>query len=288
MKRSYSEEHTLVESVFDLLEIAFPGLRRTAKRAARLGGYWESVSTPFLHFESGRLVSHVGIIELPLVLMGRAERVGTLHAVATHPDCRRRGYFRQLMEEVIEYSANRYNTLILTTENPEYYEPFGFRVLEEHLLTANCASPGGVGDFRALNTEDPGDIALLNRLLDRREPVSEVVGVAAEKAVFCFNEGNKPLYYCGELDVMLSMEMDGSRLNLFDVVAPKLPSLEGIVERWPATVDQVNANFATDRFTTTTVATKRIFDHDGPSYFMARGPFAAEGEAFTMPRSART
>ena len=31
-----------------------------------------------------------------------------------------------------------------------------------------------------------------------------------------------------------------------------------------------------------------IFDHDGPTHLMARGPFATEGHQFSLPRSART
>jgi hypothetical protein len=68
----------------------FPGVRQTAKNAAALGASWESASTPFLCFEQGRAVSHVGVIELSLVLLGHIARVGAVHGVATHPDFRRR------------------------------------------------------------------------------------------------------------------------------------------------------------------------------------------------------
>jgi hypothetical protein len=33
------------------------------------------------------------------------------------------------MEELLQYTAGRYETLILTTEHPEYFEPFGFRFM---------------------------------------------------------------------------------------------------------------------------------------------------------------
>ena len=35
-------------------------------------------------------------------------------------------------------------------------------------------------------------------------------------------------------------------------------------------------------------ATPWVFDAGGPDYLMARGPFAAEGHPFTLPRSGRT
>jgi hypothetical protein len=131
-------------------------------------------------------------------------------------------------------------------------------------------------------------VALLGRLLGARDPVSRVVGVSSEKAVFCFNEGGKPLHYCRELDTLLCMEVGGRKLKLFDVVAPKLPRLGEILERMPRAIEKVEMNFAADRLAPNAEAVKRVFDHDGPSYLMARGAFDPEGEAFTLPRPART
>lgn len=287
MQCSFSDDPTLSERLFGLLETVFPGVRQAALNVRRLGASWESVSTPFLLFEDGQPVSHIGVIGLSLVLLGRIVTVGSVHAVATHPDYRRRGCYRRLMEEVLEYGTDHYGTLILTTGNPEYYEPFGFRVLREHLFTLGSHSPGGVDGLRLMNMQDAGDVALLNRLLERREPVSQVVGVINEKAIFCFNEGSRPLYYAEDLDTMVCMEMEGTTLKLFDVVAAELPSFDALLAMMPRRVDEVAVHFSMDRFTTEAVATPYVLDHGGPSYLMGRGPFAAEGEAFTLPRSAR-
>lgn len=288
MRCSFSEDPSMGEALFELLDIVFPGLRQGTLDLRRLGTSWESVSTPFVRFEDGRPVAHVGVIELPLVLLGRHVTVGSIHAVATHPRYRRRGYYRQLMQEVLHDCAGRYETFVLTTENPEYYEPFGFRVLQEHLFTRRCHSPGGAGSLRRMNLQDAGDIALLSRLVETREPISRVVGVTNAKAVFCFNEGHRPLYHAQDLDLMVCMRIDGARLELFDVVGPELPSLEMLLARMPQPVEEVTAYFATDRLAPDAIATPHVFDHDGPSFLMARGPFAAETEAFTLPRSGRT
>jgi predicted N-acetyltransferase YhbS len=328
MRRSFADDPTLSAALFDLLEAVFPGIGQSAEHARSLGAAWESVSTPFLAFEEGRPVSHVGIIELPLVLLGREVTAGSIHAVATHPKARRRGHYRRLMDEARSYAVSRYETLVLTTEHPEYFEPFGFRVIREHLFTLRCPSPGGGdrldpsgdggaramdhdglrrvddgwmrgmedggaraighGGLRSINTQDPKDVALLHRLLETREPVSRVVGVVREKAIFCFNEGRRPLHYVEDQDVMVCMERKGARLTLFDVVGPKLPALDALLARIPGPVEEVEFGFAADRFTRDAIATPQVFDHDGPSYLMAHGPFAAEAEAFTLPRSART
>jgi predicted N-acetyltransferase YhbS len=54
------------------------------------------------------------------------------------------------MEEVLDYCAYRYDTLILTTAQPEFYEPFGFRVVGEHIFIAKCDSAGSTDGFRLL------------------------------------------------------------------------------------------------------------------------------------------
>jgi hypothetical protein len=208
--------------------------------------------------------------------------------VATHPGYRRRGYYRQLMNEVIEHCAPRYETVILTTEHPEYFAPFGFRILQEHLCTVRCVAQSNVEGFRLLDTRDAGDIALLRRLLETRAPVSQVVGVVNEKAVFCFNEGSRPLHYAADLDVIVCMELEGARLKLFDIVGPHMPPLAAVRERIPQRLEEIAICFSPDRLGVEAESTPYLFDHDGPSYLMARGPFAAEGRPFTLPRSART
>jgi hypothetical protein len=223
-----------------------------------------------------------------LTLLGRSVAVGSIHAVATHPQFRRRGFYRELMEEVLQYSANRYETLILTTANPEYYEPFGFRPLQEHTFTLHRQAPGNAGGLRLLDLHDAVDVALMNRLLRTRTPVSQVVGVGDAAAVFHFNEARRPLHYVDDLDVMVCMEMDGGTLKLFDIVGPELPLLEALLARIPQPIEQVVAYFAPDRFAADATVTPYALDHDGPSYLMVRGPFAAEERPFTLPRSART
>jgi hypothetical protein len=246
------------------------------------------VSTPFLSIEDGRVVSHVGVIELELVLMGRRTTLGTVHGVATDPSLRRGGRYRKAMEALLAHCDTLYETLILTTEHPEYFEPFGFRRLAEHVFTAACTSPGGTDGFRMLDPADTGDVEILHRLLSNRAPVSDVVGVVNEKAVFCFNEARSPLPYCEDLDAVVVMDREGSRLSLHDVVAERIPPVSELLAQIARPIDEVVFCFTPDRFSAEAVPVPGLFEHDGPSHLMARGPFAPEGHAFCVPRSVRT
>jgi len=287
MNPSFSKDSSLSSRLFDLLDVVFPGVKRVAENARAMGASWESVSTPFICFEDQRAVSHVGVIELPLILLGQSVRVGSIHGVATHPDSRRKGYFRRSIEEALRYCDSRYETLILTTEHPEYFEPFGFRVMPEHMFRIGYDSRGRADGLRPIDTGNVSDIKLLHRLLETREPVSNIVGVESEKGVFCFNEGSRPLSYAPELDVMVCMEVEETRLKLFDIVGPKVPSLTALLERIPDRIEEVQINFSPDKLSVEAEPVARLFDHDGPSYLMARGPFDTK-YPFSLPRSART
>ena len=109
-----------------------------------------------------------------------------------------------------------------------------------------------------------------------------------EKAVFCFNEARKPLPYSEDLNAIVVMDRDGSRLTLHDVVAERIPPLAELLKHIARPIDEVVFCFTPDRFSAESVPVPGLFEHDGPSYLMVRGPFAAEGHAFSVPRSART
>ncbi len=154
-------------------------LPATAVRAEALGFAWAAVSTPFVRREGERVVGHVGLIELPLVVAGQTVRVGSIHAVCADPERRGRGLGAALMQDALAACARRYETVVLTTEIPQFYARFGFRAVREHafaraLSAASWRPPPGA---RRL-TEAPDDVRLLHRLLAGRAPVSDRLGSA--------------------------------------------------------------------------------------------------------------
>jgi predicted N-acetyltransferase YhbS len=285
-KRSFSEDTTLIDRLFELLEIAFPGISSLAASIQEIGVSWETASTPFVWIEGEKTIAHVGVLEIPLVVMGKLSTVGGIHAVCTHPEFRRRGHYRQIMTEVISYCDDRYQTLILTTSQPELYTPFGFRVVPEHAFTAKPTSTAKINKFRILDLQNSGDKELLHRLLEARRSVSQIVGVVQEKAAWCFYEATNPLYYAEDLDAIACLEVENNRLKLFDVVSPQVPNLAAIVESIDGQIDEVEIYFSPDRLQVVEYQTHpHIFE--GDSFLMVRGDFAAENQQFMLPRSAR-
>jgi predicted N-acetyltransferase YhbS len=286
-KRSFVEDASLSDRLFNLLDTVFPGigLSQRAALVRKLGAPWEGASTPFMHFEENLAIAHVGVLEIPLRIMGKNLTVGGIHGVCTRPEYRRKGYYRSLMQEALNYCTNRYQTLVLTTSQPELYEPFGFRVVGEHAFKTQPESAGYMDAFRRLNLSKTEDIQLLNRLLETRQPVSNIVGVFPEKALFCVNEVNEPLYYAADLDLIVSMEIKDTQLNLYDLVGKKICTLADILARIPQPIEAVTIYFSPDLLDTKVKAFPHMLD--GDSFLMVRGEFAAEAEKFMLPRSAR-
>ena len=280
--------------VFDLLETCFPGITGAERASLDLGHPWERVSTPFVSFTGEVAITHVGLLEIPLVLMGQTVRVGGIHAVGTRPAYRRRGYYRQVMTAVLEYCASRYSTLLLTTGQPALYEPFGFRVFHEHIFLRAWTAPAGRQGFRPFRSQDPQEVQLLDRLLGARTSVSQILGVVQDKAVFSFNARKFPLYYAADLEAFVACVLDGTRLHLCDIVATQVPPLETILARFPQRIEQVVTYFSPDRLGADFQAVPHLLldppgalGGEGADFLMVRGPFAAEAQPCMLPRTAR-
>ena len=283
-RRSYAADPTLSDRVFGLLETWFTGIAKPRRRAAELGSRWDDCSTPFVCEKDGQIISHVGLLEMSYVIHGERHQLGGVHGVCTLESERRQGHFRRIMEELLEYCDGRFETLELGTENPEYYEPFGFRVVPEHRFVAAVASPGGCKGFRPVDATREGDLERLDRLLDARTPVSNRVGVVDERDVFKFSQGTEGLHYSEALDCFAVFAIEGARLVLSDVVAQELPPLEALLSQLAPPIEEVEFHFSPDRFDV--AARPELFRFDA-DYYMVRGPFAAEGEAFMVPPPAR-
>jgi GNAT superfamily N-acetyltransferase len=283
-----------------LLGRVWPALPGAATRAGALGFPWAAVSTPFVRREGEHVVGHVGVIELPLVLAGRAVRVGSIHAVCTHPERRGRGLGAGLMKDALAACAERYETLVLTTEIPDFYARFGFRAVREHAFARAlpAAARQRAPAARRL-TGAPDDVALLHRLLACRAPVSERLGSLEAGTVFVvallLTWGDlSRVHYHATLDVVTVHEVRDRTLVFYDVVGAAVPPLDALVAAIGADVDRVVTFFAPDRlgggFEALPWDAGCAAAH-GDAWFaglMVRGPLPGEDEALMLPPLSRT
>jgi GNAT superfamily N-acetyltransferase len=283
-----------------LLGRVWPALPAGVARAEALGFAWAAVSTPFVRREGGRIVGHVGLIELPLVVAGQRRVVGAIHAVCTDPDRRGRGLGRALMAEALRAADARYDTVVLTTLIPEFYARFGFRAVCEHAFsrTLPAASAPRAEPGRAL-AETPDDARLLRRLLATRAPVSERLGsqeggtVLAVDLLLTWGDLSRAHYHPA-LDVVTIHEIRDRTLILYDVVGAAIPPLTTLAAAIGGDADHVVTYFAPDRLGEGFRAERwdvARAEAQGERWFaglMLRGPLAVEDDPFMLPPLSRT
>ncbi len=285
-QHNYRDDPTLLKRVFVLLDSAFPGLPNHARSLEYLGLHWDKISTPFLFIENDEVLSHVGILEVPMVIDGREIIVGGIHAVATHPGYRRRGLYRKVMTEAMAWCDERYDIQMLIAGVPKLYEQFGFKVIQESVFRGSVRqNRGTTGSPRQLDLGQADDTPLLLDLLNRRVPVSQKLGVVREQAVFLFTRAARPLGYFEELNAIICYDIKGTTLFLYDVVAEGIPTLQSIINHVGSTIEEVIVYFVPDRLKADLIPERHLLR--GDSYLMAKGlPFEGTGPLI-LPVSAR-
>lgn len=266
-----------------LLGSAFKTLPGKIDAARALGFDWDATTTPFVTTASDRIVSHVGVLDVPLRLDGRAVRVAGIHAVCTLPEHRRRGYYRRAMEQALAFVDPRWELAQLCTDEPFLYEPFGFRVVPTRAWEAD--RPRDARPRAALRRLDPlRDLESLVAALARRTPLSHryaamddgwLLGIDA-----VISSGDLSLLHpVPELEAFVAGRLDGERFTLCDVVASELPSWAALAPHLPGR-GPVALAFTPDRFPD---ANARLASGAAKGFYMVRGPFPLEGHDFTVP-----
>src|SRR5690242_9423558 len=108
-----------------LFDEAFPGLNSNIARCEHIGFKWPS--RPFVKEIEGKVVSHVGFLDYPVIINGKKHLMGALHAICTQKAHRNKGLASGLIQEAIKCAKVRCECVLLFTEIPEFYERLGFR-----------------------------------------------------------------------------------------------------------------------------------------------------------------
>ncbi|MHC5018937.1 MAG: GNAT family N-acetyltransferase [Planctomycetota bacterium] len=287
MQRSYADEPGLLARVTALLGTVFgEWLPAQLEAGTRRGLRWDACSTPFLVEEGGELIAHTGVLVVPAVLGGVRAKVAGVHAVAVHPEHRGRGLARRCIEAALRWCDARFDTVALAGAVP-LYERFGFRYLPEHRFVGPAPPPAARGRAFTLRECDPGDGELWPRLLEQREPLSDVCAIGPERDVFCFDAArSETVRYCEALDALFDLEASDGTLHLYDVVAPALPSLSDVVAAVGEPVERVACYFPPDKLAPGFVPEPwDLGPADDPDTWMVRGGWI--DAPFMWPRNAR-
>jgi predicted N-acetyltransferase YhbS len=245
----YPNDPALRAETLDLLGSIWKRLPSAVVRARASGVDWFEVSTPFLEYEAGRIVAHVGVLEIPVVLDGEAQTIAGVHAVCSHPEHRGRGHVRAAMERALAFVDARWGTAVLWANDPSIYGRFGFVAREESMFVGPVRG-GKARELRALMLDQPADVAFLREQLARRKPVSQRVAVREPGWLALLDLAlwtpGPSLAYLPDLDCIVVYAVRERFLDLYDVIAGEMPTLADIASRLGERVDTAIVYFSPD------------------------------------------
>lgn len=229
-RQDYFADHAAWRALVSLLEDTF-GI--DIGPLMELGGPDPS-SMPFGWFaEDGTLVANLSAFAMPIVVNGRHINAAGLQSGAVRPPWRGRGLYRDVTRKALDLcEAQGFEAIVLYTDKPALYGPYGFRTLPMHSFKGEAPKPDGAADARTLDPRNAADLALLQELLARREPVSDTLAVTSSPAMFLINTQLDPdvqLTLIERLSAVIAWKPDGDRLILLDVLASSIPSLSAIL-----------------------------------------------------------
>ncbi|PAX58464.1 hypothetical protein [Brunnivagina elsteri] len=106
-------------------------------------------------------------------------------------------------------------------------------------------------------------------MLETRVPVSNIIGVFSQKALFLVNECTLPLYYFPSLDALACLAIENNQLKLFDLVTSNLNfPLQALLEQIPKPIEEISIYFSPDCLQVDTQALAETFEGIHYSWFV--------------------
>ncbi|MCQ2005607.1 GNAT family N-acetyltransferase [Rhizobium sp. NRK18] len=209
---------------------------------------------PFGYFdEAGRCVANFSAFTIPLMINGRVVKAAGYQSGAVRPEFRGAGLYRDLMRRAFDWAAESGHEIgILLTDKPPLYEPYGFQSVPQHRFSGPMPETAfGRRAARPLDINNGKDIALLSKLLDNRQPVSQQFAPARQKEMFLLNchfDAGIRLTLIEELDCVAAWKVaDDGALQLLDLVCQNIPPVERIVGALNPDATRLEVFFPIDR-----------------------------------------
>lgn len=83
----------------------------------------------FIETKEGSVVSSIIRNKHAIIFNNRVLQASMIMGVAVHPDYRQKGYMKKMMDIIIDACEHSELLTFIQTENPQLYEPFGFRTI---------------------------------------------------------------------------------------------------------------------------------------------------------------
>ncbi|WP_426980927.1 GNAT family N-acetyltransferase [Bacillus pseudomycoides] len=277
-------EESKKEPLFQLFEEVFRIPVQTLQNF-EANGFWDTTYKPFSYLQEGQVIANVSMFSLPMFVNGERIYAAGIQSVMTHPEYRRKGLMKQLLCKVLQEIDTKYECAILFTEKPELYEPFGFRVVQEYLMTLSYENiPPRSSSLRKLNFYDEKDMELIKEIIENAQQLSMEFSTLNYRSSFYFNmydaKWNEKLYYSKKLDALIVFEVKNQVLKLFGIFAQIFPILDDICAEISEPFTEIEFYFYPDELGLEEVACKEF---QSETYLMIRGGKKIDFKGYKFP-----
>ncbi|GMR69072.1 GNAT family N-acetyltransferase [Bacillus sp. MN7755] len=238
------------EQLFPLFEEVFGITIQTLKDFSERG-YWDDTYKALSFLQEDKAIANVAAFSLPLIINGERINAAGIQSVMTHPNFRRQGLMTELMREMIEEIDKQCECSLLFTEKPELYTSFGFKVVQEYLMTIPYDKNNNNSLLRKLDYYIEEDRQLIHETIESSQRLSNNFSTLNFHPSFYLNmydsEWNEKLYYLEKLDALIVYEVDNEKLKLYGVFAPVIPVLDEICGEIAERFTEIEFYFSPDQ-----------------------------------------
>lgn len=238
MIANYASHPKLFDLCLNLLDESFPGCKEFALTGIKYDACWNKASTPFIIKEKEEIVAHAGVWPITFILNGKEHQSASIHGVCVKASHRGKGYFQQLMQEVMQYVKNHFDSSVMFSVKPYLYKKYPYKVMlpeYDFILNKpdkfNTSSHLKMSDLRILRWDNADDLNLIHQLLTHRVPLSNQLSIIPENGniLFILNMMNKKIFYSEKLRVLIVYEILDRTLYLKEIISPNQTHLSDII-----------------------------------------------------------
>ncbi|MDH4424647.1 GNAT family N-acetyltransferase [Bacillus cereus] len=272
------------EQLFPLFEEVFGITSQTLNDFSKKG-YWDDTYKALSCLHEDKVIANVAAFSLPLLLDGERIHAAAIQSVMTHPSFRRQGLMTQLMRKMIEEIDKQCECVLLFTETPELYTSFGFKVVQEHLMTIPYDKNNNKDSLlRKVDYYTEEDRQLIHEAVDNSQRLSNIFSTLNFQSSLYLNmynsNWNEKLYYSEKLDALIVYEVKDQKLKLFGVFAPVLPVLDELCEEINEEFTEIEFYFSPDQLGIEDV---QFTELQSSKYLMVRSSQALDFKGYKFP-----
>lgn len=199
-------------------------------------GGWNDRYICYSYVDEEQIIANASISKMNIVIHQKEYHAIQIGTVMTHPDYRNQGLSGKLMNHILAKYEHQCDFIYLFANASvlDFYPRFGFKRMQESSFTLKTSllRTSQTSSVRVLDTNNPDDFLIIQRIAGNRAPVSSTLGVTNAEGLLLFYVlvvFNDSIYYIEEDDVIVLFKKDDHQLHLFDIISTSRFDLYSII-----------------------------------------------------------